>query len=136
MPDDVLWKLKKNNGVIMVTFLNDYVNCEAPKNATLADVAGHILYIGQLIGYKHVGIGSDFDGMLTAPKGLEDVSKYPELIRELGARGVAVEDLKGIVGGNPLRVLKDVESAAERLEHLKPLEDKVKPFKIASPQTR
>jgi hypothetical protein len=27
-----------------------------------------------------VGIGSDYDGVETVPEGLEDVSKYPELV--------------------------------------------------------
>jgi membrane dipeptidase len=130
VPDDVLWKLKKNNGIVMVTFLNDYVNCETPGNATIVEVADHIEYIGQLIGYEHLGIGSDFDGMLMAPKGLEDVSKYPALIRELASRDITISDLKGIVGGNLLRVLKDVEHAAQRLKYLKPLEDEVKPIKF------
>ena len=96
VPDDVLGKLQKNNGIVMVTFLNEYVNCDEPKNATLSDVADHVQYIGQLIGYSHLGIGSDFDGMASAPRGIEDVSKYPALLEELASRGVTKEQLSGI----------------------------------------
>jgi membrane dipeptidase len=91
-------------------------------------VADHIVYIGQLIGYKHVGIGSDFDGMQEGPTGLEDVSRYPDLVEELRQRGVADCDLIGIVGGNVLRVLEATEREAERQRDIKPLEDDVKPF--------
>lgn len=123
VPDDVLLQLKANGGVIMVTFLPDYVNCDNPADASLSDVADHIEYIGELIGYQHLGLGSDFDGMPNGPKQLEDVSKYPALVEELLNRGLSAEDLKGLVGGNVLRVLQEVELEAERQRDVKPLED-------------
>lgn len=125
VPDDVLFHLKANGGVIMVTFYPEYTNCGNPAEASLNDVADHIQHIGELIGYEHLGIGSDFDGMPNGPKQLEDVSKYPALIEELLNRGVSAENLKGVVGGNVLRVLREVELEAERLTGLKPLEDDV-----------
>lgn len=127
-PDDVLHSLKENNGVIMVTFLPAYLNSDADQ-ASLADVADHIQYIGDLIGYRHVGIGSDYDGMLGAPKGLEDVSKYPALIEELLNRGVSARDIKNVMGLNILRVLEDVEQVAADLStRMKPLQDPVTPM--------
>jgi membrane dipeptidase len=128
VPDDILLQLRDNDGVVMVTFYPDFVRCDEPRKATLVDVADHILYIGQLIGYRHVGIGSDFDGMQRAPIGLEDVSRYPALIKHLRRRGVADRDLAGIVGGNVLRVLEAAEREAQRRRDLKPLEDDVKSF--------
>lgn len=125
VPDDVLHKLKKNGGVIMITFVVAYTNCKTPSEATLSDVADHVQYVGELIGYEHVGIGSDYDGMPDAPHGLEDVSTYPALLEELANRGVTVDQLKGIAGGNTLRVLREVEAAAERMKHLPPLEDDI-----------
>lgn len=87
-----------------------------PENATLAQVANHITYIGDLIGYDHVGIGSDFDGIPSVPTGLEDVSKFPDLFAELLRRGVSDEDAAKVAGGNVLRVWKDVEDVAARLQ--------------------
>lgn len=130
VPDEVLFQLKTNGGVIMVTFYPEYTNCGNPAEASLSDVANHIQHIGELIGYDHLGIGSDFDGMPNGPKQLEDVSKFPDLIEELLNRGVSADDLKGLVGGNVLRVLKEVELEAERLKDLKPLEDDVKSLLI------
>ena len=125
--DEVLFELKKNDGVVMITFYPEFTNIE-PAKASLSDVADHIIYVGELIGYRHVGLGSDFDGMAKGPKGLEDVSKYPDLIEELFERGIRVEDIKKILGYNILRVLRAVEEVAVDLKHEKPLEDDVKPF--------
>lgn len=63
--------------------------------------------------------------MGSAVRGLEDVSKYPDLIRELLRRGVGVADVAGVVGGNVLRVMARVEDVAEEMgrEGVKPLED-------------
>ncbi|EFR01076.1 dipeptidase 2 [Nannizzia gypsea CBS 118893] len=125
-PDDVLHMLKENGGVIMVTFLPGYVNSSG--NATLSDVADHIQYIGDLIGYQHVGIGSDFDGMNGVPTGLEDVSHYPDLIQELANRGVHVKDLENLMGHNILRVLRQVEKVSARLSKCRrPLQDYIQP---------
>jgi membrane dipeptidase len=48
--------------------------------ADVSAVADHIEHIARVAGKKHVGIGSDFDGIESVPKGLEDVSKYPALV--------------------------------------------------------
>ncbi|RDW70877.1 dipeptidase [Aspergillus mulundensis] len=127
VPDDVLLRLAANGGVIMITFLDEYTRCDDPTAATLADVADHIQYVGDLIGYKYVGLGSDFDGMERTIKGLEDVSKYPDLIRELLRRGVSVQDAAGVVGGNVLRVMGEIERVAREMaeEGVTPLEDEV-----------
>ncbi|PGH27142.1 hypothetical protein AJ80_01098 [Polytolypa hystricis UAMH7299] len=125
VPDDVLIQLKKNRGVIMIAFFPGYTRCDDASKASLSDVADHIQHAGELIGYEHVGFGSDFDGMEEAVKGLEDVSKYPDLVKELVRRGVSPKDIEGVIGANVLRVLKDVEQEAERLRDVHPLQDEV-----------
>jgi membrane dipeptidase len=126
VPDDILWKLKENDGVVMVTFYPSFL--ENAGTATLNSVVEHIIYIGEMIGFRHVGIGSDFDGMGAGPIGLEDVSKYPALISELQKRGIQRGDIMGVMGSNVLRVLEDVEHIAKSLQNVRPLEDDVKPF--------
>ena len=69
----VLQALKLNGGVVMVTFYLEYTRCDDPDNSTLSDVANHVQYIGALIGYQHVAISSNFDGMARGPRHLEDV---------------------------------------------------------------
>lgn len=80
--------------------------------ATLAQVADHIQRVRDVAGADHVGIGSDFDGIDHVPVGLEDVSKFPDLLAELARRGWSDEDLVKLAGGNVLRVLRAAEAAA------------------------
>src|SRR5438874_453601 len=83
----------------------------APK-ATLAQVADHIEHIRAVAGIDHVGLGSDFDGITEVPVGLEDVSKFPDLIAELLRRGWTEQDVRKVAGLNVLRVLSDAERVA------------------------
>jgi membrane dipeptidase len=84
-------------------------------HATLAQVADHIEYIRRMAGVDHVGLGSDFDGIDEVPQGLEDVSKFPDLIAELLRRGWTEADVKKVAGLNILRVLRDAERVAREL---------------------
>jgi membrane dipeptidase len=54
------------------------------------------------------------------PRDLEDVSKFPLLTAELMRRGYSRDDLKKILGLNVLRVMKEVELAAARLQKERP----------------
>jgi membrane dipeptidase len=64
----------------------------------------------------HVGLGSDFDGVDSIPKGMEDVSRIPDLVRELARRGYSAEDLEKILGGNLLRVMRQVEEVSKTMQ--------------------
>ncbi|MGH2644661.1 MAG: dipeptidase, partial [Chitinophagaceae bacterium] len=66
----------------------------------------HIDYIAKLIGVDYVGIGSDFDGAESYPLGLDDVSDYPKITEALLQRGYSKKDIRKILGGNVLRVIK------------------------------
>ena len=77
------------------------------------DVVDHIEHIIKVAGVDHVGIGSDFDGISTAPKQLEDVSCYPYITQELLNRGHSREAIHKILGGNVLRVMRDAEAVAK-----------------------
>jgi membrane dipeptidase len=88
--------------------------------ATLAQVADHIDHIRKVAGIDHIGIGSDFDGITSTPAGLEDVSTYPALTAELLKRGYSDADVKKILGLNVLRVMREVEKAAARLQKARP----------------
>ena len=84
----------------------------AAPHATLAQVADHIEHIRQVAGIDCVGLGSDFDGITEVPVGLEDVSKFPDLIAELLRRGWTEADVKKVAGLNTLRVLREAERVA------------------------
>ena len=71
VPDDVIKALKDNVGIVMVPAIALFMNTEHPEEATVEDVIDHILWIAKLAGWKHVGLGSDFDGSTSIVKGLE-----------------------------------------------------------------
>ena len=83
-----------------------------PSYTVIADHIDHAVKVG---GIDHVGLGSDFDGIDSAPRGMEDVSKLPDLVRELARRGYSEEDLEKILGGNLLRVMRQVEEVSRRM---------------------
>jgi membrane dipeptidase len=76
--------------------------------ATVEDAANCIDHIAKVAGIDHVGIGSDFDGVPIVPAGLEDVAKMPVLTLALMKRGYKETDIRKIMGGNMLRVVKEV----------------------------
>jgi membrane dipeptidase len=82
---------------------------------TLAQVADHIDHIVKVAGIDHVGYGADFGSLSNHPTGLEDVSRYPYLTAELLRRGYTDEQAKKIIGGNLLRVMREVEEASARI---------------------
>jgi len=118
VPDDVLELIgtgeNKTDAVVMVNFAPYFV--AAAGNATVEAVADHVDHIAKVAGKNHVGLGSDFDGIGEVPRGLEDVSKYPQLFAELYKRGWSRHDLAGLSGGNLLRVMEGAEVAARKLQ--------------------
>ena len=83
-------------------------------------VADHIDHIAKVAGIEHVGLGSDYDGVSVLPEGLEDVSCYPNLTAELLRRGYSPGDVKKVLGGNVLRVMRQAEAIARRIQKDRP----------------
>jgi len=79
---------------------------------TIHDVVDHIEHVIKVAGIDHVGLGSDFDGIDSAPEQLGDVSKYPFITQELLNRGYKKEQILKVLGRNFLRVFQEVEKAA------------------------
>jgi membrane dipeptidase len=79
---------------------------------SLEQLLAHLDHIVGLIGSEHVGIGSDFDGISSSPKGLEDVTSYPLLTDALLKRGFTKKQITNILGGNIIRVWKANEAGA------------------------
>ncbi|CAH0047604.1 unnamed protein product, partial [Clonostachys solani] len=112
-PDDVLDMLQRNGGVFMITFIRKSTDSINP---CLERVADHVQHAGDRIGYDHVGIGSDFDGVMQTASGLDDVSKFPLLIAELLKRGVSEQSIKNMIGLNVLRVMDAVEQVSTAMK--------------------
>jgi membrane dipeptidase len=97
----------RDEAKILSKQVNLLVQQELAKNLPgIKEVVDHIEYVVKLVGVDHVGIGADYDGIGFVPKGLEDVSTYPQITAELKRRGYSNQSLKKILGGNVLRVIK------------------------------
>lgn len=83
--------------------------------ATIPELCNHIEYMVQKTGVDHIAIGSDFFGG-TTPEGLEDVSKFPNLIAALVDRGWADAAIAKIASGNFIRLFRSVERTARALQ--------------------
>ena len=89
------------------TMISDKYKTESEAiKPTIEQLMQHFDHIVNLIGVDHVGIGSDFDGINSAPQGLSTVLDYPNFTKALIARGYSNKDIKKVLGGNFLRVYK------------------------------
>jgi membrane dipeptidase len=79
---------------------------------TWEKIVEHIDHAVKVAGVNHVGLGSDFDGAVM-PLGMEDASKLPRITDALLKKGYSERDVEGILGGNLLRVMEQVERVAE-----------------------
>ena len=105
MTDDMIRALVDNGGVMGMNFAPMFVH---PSQATVPRVVDHIDHIVGLVGPDHVGLGSDFDGIPYTPIGLEDVTKMPNITKELMKREYSEDDIVKILGGNHLRLFREV----------------------------
>ena len=96
-----------------------------PRSTSIGKVADHIDHLKKTIGVDHIGLGGDYDGMDSAPVGMEDVAGYPALFVELARRGYTQAELEKIASGNMLRVLKAVEAHAASRKGQPPIETPV-----------
>ena len=81
----------------------DEIDGVRPSLSLLID---HLDHIVKLIGIDHVGLGSDFDGINSSPRELNDVTDMPLITQELIKRGYSKKDIHKILGGNFIRVFK------------------------------
>jgi membrane dipeptidase len=82
----------------------------------LKSLIDHIDHIAQIAGIDHVGLGSDFDGVTSLPAGIDSVADLPKITQALLQRGYTRAQIEKILGGNFLRVMREVEATAKRLQ--------------------
>jgi membrane dipeptidase len=103
LTDEQLRAIAARGGVVGVNFYPGFLGA-----ATLDRVLDHIDYIVKVMGADYVALGSDYDGIPQPPLGLEDVSKLPNLTAGLQRRGYSTEQIHKILGGNAVRVFRQV----------------------------
>ncbi len=153
IPDDLLRRIAKNGGVVMVNFYTVFIDQKAydadkaraqrlkPQLDALKEkfkgddkrleeeqnklyaanpipptplsvLIDHIDHIVKVAGIDHVGLGSDFDGGVTLPEGIKDISDLPNITYELLRRGYSETDVRKILGENFLRAFAQAEQIA------------------------
>ena len=106
--DEQLEGLATTGGVVGATYVPHFIT-DGQEPATLDMLIDHIDHIVKVAGIDCVGLGSDFDGFFGPPPvGLEDVSCVPNITARLLERGYSAQDVRKILGGNWLRVIRQV----------------------------
>jgi membrane dipeptidase len=82
--------------------------------APLASLIDHIDHVAKVAGIRHVGIGTDFDGMPSLPEGIDSAADLPRVTAALIDRGYTAEDLHLLLGQNLLRVFRAVQTVAAK----------------------
>jgi membrane dipeptidase len=128
LSDDQLRAIGESGGVVGAHCLPAYVD---PENRTLDRLIDHVLHMAEVIGIERVGLGPDFpknDGPRPAREqrfarkheqliGLEDVDQLPVLTAALLRRGLTEDEVAGVLGGNFIRVLREVIGDRDRSEN-------------------
>lgn len=103
LTDEQLREIRDTGGVAGVNFHAQFVT--GSNEATLADVVKQVEHMVKVAGIDHVAVGSDFDGGIKTPEGLEDAGTLPALAAALRKRGMSYDDVLKIFSLNALRVL-------------------------------
>jgi membrane dipeptidase len=83
----------------------------------LSSLIDHIDHIAKVAGVDHVGLGSDFDGVSGAtPQGIDSAADLPKITQALLDRGYSADDIRKILGGNTLRVFRQVEEVSREMQ--------------------
>ena len=83
----------------------------------LSELIDHIDHIAKIAGVDHVGLGSDFDGVTgQLPEGIDSPGDIPKITAALMQRGYSAEDCRKILGGNLLRVFREIENVSKELQ--------------------
>ena len=106
---DSLLKINPEQYFMQVYLFEKYPEEVKNMRPPLSMLIDHLDYIVKLIGVNHVGLGSDFDGVNSLPQQLDDVTAYPLITKALVERGYSKKDIRKILGGNFLRLLKENE---------------------------
>ncbi len=120
-----LTRLTSYDPAIVKAQLADWEKANPKPAATIAQVADHIDHIRKVAGIDHIGLGGDYDGMDSAPVGMEDVSGYPALFVELAKRGYSQADLEKIASRNIIRALRQAEQTSASLKTTPPSEARI-----------
>ena len=103
LKDDQIKALAESGGVLGLSFFPEFTG------NSIEDFLDHIDFVAALAGTEVIALGSDFDGIEKTPDGLGDARCYPGItVKLLLERGYTEKEVKGIMGGNVLRLIERV----------------------------
>jgi membrane dipeptidase len=79
------------------------------------DILDHIDHVAKIAGVDHVGLGSDFDGTPSMPEGMDSAADLPKITEGLLKRGYTAAQIRKILGGNFMRVFRQVEQVSKQM---------------------
>jgi membrane dipeptidase len=107
LTDDQIRAIAEKKGVMGITYVDAFLD-KQPEKVSIERVLDHIEHAVKLVGAEHVGLGSDYSGLRLGMKGLEDMTKVPDITKGLVSRGYSESDIENILGGSFLKVYKNV----------------------------
>ncbi len=108
--DEDIKRVADTGGVIGIIYATTWIS----RNpfCGLGAIVDHFDHVRELVGTEHLALGSDWDGFIMVPGNMKDAAGLPRLLSMMRRRGYSEEELRGICGGNFLRVFKEVAEAA------------------------
>lgn len=103
LPDDDLKEIASSGGVIGITFVPSFLG----GNRSMEDILRHLEHLVELVGIESAGFGSDFDGIVHLPEGVDDCGVWPDIFQMLDGRGWSSEDIASVAGDNWRRVISN-----------------------------
>jgi membrane dipeptidase len=100
--------IAERNGTIGIICAAPFLAAE-PGRRTYARIVDHMAHVIRVAGEDYVSLGSDFDGLITTPEGLPDITALPRLVQDMLERGWSDTRIQKILGGNFLRVVAQVQ---------------------------
>ena len=92
----------------------DRITAERIGPPPLASLIDHFEHVIRIAGADHVGLGSDFDGIPMLPAGMHSAADLPRITEQLQMRGHSAQSLHKLLGGNLLRVFRNIQAQAAR----------------------
>lgn len=109
LTDDQIRALIDRDGWMGINFYTAFLT--DAKQSSAETVVDHIVHVGELGGIGHVGFGSDFDGIDSAPVDVQHPGQIPNLLEAMARRGFSQSEIEGVAGQNFLRYFRQFEQA-------------------------
>ena len=107
LTDDQMRQLARKGGVAQITLYPGFLRTVG--KASIEDALQHLNHAIDIMGIDHVGLGTDFDGDGGVP-GIADASEIMNFTRSLLIRRFSADDIQRIMGGNFVRVMKEIKN--------------------------